>query len=113
MPNATVEDKGDRVEVVAHVPLVPISRMGSHELDGGFTTFRCPHCDEDHPLAFVDERDTDTGERSHVSVQWEEEAFAIAEFLLVEAFGVVSPGTWAAMQAMATIEAKSPEPAMN
>ena len=109
MATARITGEEGVVEVTGEIDLVPLARSSAHDLDAGVATYKCPHCDDDHPIAFVVERNAQTGEEGGISVGDDGEAWAVAEYLLVEAFGLVSPGTWIAMKAMAAIEAADAE----
>lgn len=114
MPIITVKPVSDTItEVSGRVDLDVLTTSAVHELATAVTSFRCPHCDADHPLAFLAERDDVTGHESSISIRDQEEAWAIAAFLLVEAFGCVEPGTWLAMRTMAEIDGDTDHPAMN
>jgi hypothetical protein len=105
----TITPMGDGTnEIRGTFALEPLTRSRTHEIDVATTTFRCPSCDEDHPLAFVVDRDVLTEKEADISIRWPEEAWALAEFLLVYAFAEVSEGTWLALKTMAEIDAKKP-----
>jgi hypothetical protein len=83
------------------VAMTTISESPSHRIAVGSDSFRCPHCDDDHAIAFLEETDADAGRQGLLAVRYAEEAWDIARFLLVEVFGAVSPGSWAALEVLA------------
>lgn len=94
----------DKTRIEGEVEVVGLTATSTHEVGAGVTSFRCPHCDDDHPLVVLADRDLGTGEEGAITVRWPEEAVAIAKLLLVEAFDVVSPQVWLAMEAMQGME---------
>lgn len=86
------------------VEMTVISESSSHQIAVGKDAFRCPHCEDDHAIGFVEETDADAGRQGVVAVRYAEEAWMIARFLLVDVFGAVTPGGWAALEVLAAMD---------
>lgn len=99
---ATATENG--MTVAGSADLVVLSASALHKLLVGSDRYRCAFCPDEHTLAVVAEVDAAGNDQGVVVVRHEGEAWALARYLLVEAFAAVDGGTWEAMRAMAEID---------
>jgi hypothetical protein len=96
------------IEVTGSAPLRRLVADGLHALYGGKDAYHCATCGQEHTLGLIAESDGDGARQGLVVIRDEEEAWIIAEYLIVEAFGAVSPGAWLAMRTLAAVDASDP-----
>lgn len=95
--------KDDRMTVSGTADLTVLAESSLHKLLVGKDAYKCAFCPDSHALAMVAEIDGDGEEQGLVIIRHAEEAWLLARFLLVEAFGVVDGTTWDGVRAMAEI----------
>lgn len=103
MPTRVEKTGPTTVDISGEVELEGLTATEVHEIAVALTTYRCPHCNDDHRFVVIADRDPATGEGGSISVQSPQEAWALATYLIVETFGVVDAGDWMAMKAAVEI----------